>query len=602
MTPSPSGRLTEDHRPMRRAAALLAALALLLTIVPAAALAAPSETGTWIVTLRDGVDSSSTAPVLARQHGGRIGFVYEHAINGFSFRGSQAAATALLLNPQVIAVEADAEVWLDATQSPATWGLDRIDQRNQLLDNSYAYAVDGTGVTAYVIDSGIHFSHNEFDGRAVPGADFVGDGQNGNDCNGHGSHVAGTIGGQTYGVAKDVTLVSVRVFGCTGGSTWETIIAGIDWVIQHHAGGPAVANMSLGGDANSSIDTATNNLINDGVATAIAAGNGDFLGRQRDACTYSPARVPSAMTISATKSDDAKVSWANYGSCVDWFAPGVSITSAWYTSNTATNTISGTSMATPHTAGVAALYLEANPGAGPAQVRDAIFAATTKDIVTSSSTANNDLLYMGFLNDGGDPPPGENAPPVATDDTDETGAGTAVSVDVLANDSDADGDALSVASATNGANGATVVNPDNTVTYLPAAGFSGSDTFSYAVTDGQASDTGTVTITVNAAPPPDGTFSLTLSSATSSQGSNWTAIATVSATDASGNPVSGVTISGSWSNGGTASCTTGSGGSCSVSRSQHKRVGSVTFTVTGATHSGGLTSDGGPDSITVSKP
>jgi subtilisin family serine protease len=587
---------------MRRAAALLAALALLLTLVPAATLAARSETGTWIVTLRDGVDSASTAPALARRHGGRIGFTYEHAINGFSFRGSQAAAAALARNPQVTAVEADAEVWLDATQSPATWGLDRIDQRNLPLDSSYTYAVDGTGVTAYVIDSGIRFSHNEFDGRAVPGADFVGDGQNGNDCNGHGTHVAGTIGGQTYGVAKDVTLVSVRVFGCTGGSTWERIIAGIDWVIQHHAGGPAVANMSLGGGATSSVDTATNNLITDGVATAVAAGNGDFLGRQRDACNYSPARVPAAMTISATNSTDAKVSWANYGNCVDWFAPGVSITSSWITSNSATNTISGTSMATPHTAGVAALYLEANPGAGPAQVRDAIFAATTKDIVTSSSTANNDLLYTGFVDGGGDPPPDPNALPVATDDAAETDAGTAVTVNVLANDSDADGDALSVASATNGANGSTVVNPDNTVTYLPAGGFSGTDTFSYTVTDGEASDTGTVTITVNAAPPPAGTFALTLSSVTSGQGSNWTATVTASATDASGSPASGVTISGSWSNGGTASCTTGSGGSCPVSRSQHKRVGSVTFTVTGATHSGGLTWDGGPDSIAVSKP
>lgn len=385
---------------MRRTTALLAALALLLTLFPAAAFAAPSTTGTWIVTLRAGVDPASAAPKLASQHGGAVGYVYRDAINGFSFRGSAAAASALARNPEVTLVEADAEVWLDTTQTGATWGLDRIDQRTPAPDSYYTYARTGAGVTAYVIDSGIRFSHAEFGGRAVLGKDLVNDGQNGNDCNGHGTHVAGTIGGSTYGVAKDVTLVSVRVFGCSGGSSWETIIAGIDWVIGNHVSGPAVANMSLGGGASSSVDTATKKLIADGVSTAVAAGNGNAIGLQADACNYSPARVPEAMTISATNSSDAKASWANYGSCVDWFAPGVSITSAWY--DGATKTISGTSMATPHTAGVGALYLEANPGALPAQVREAIFANTTKDIVTSSSTANNDdLLYMGFITGGG---------------------------------------------------------------------------------------------------------------------------------------------------------------------------------------------------------
>jgi subtilisin family serine protease len=394
---------------MRRAAALLASLGLLLTLVPAAALAAPSGTNTWIVTLRDGLDPSSTAPALARQHGGGVGFVYEHAINGFSFRGTHAAASALLSNPNVVAVEADAEVWLDTTQTNATWGLDRIDQRTLPLDGTYTYEATGAGVTAYVIDSGIRTSHNEFGTRASVGADFIGDGRNGQDCNGHGTHVAGTIGGATYGVAKAVKLVSVRVFGCEGGSTWEVIIAGIDWVTAN-AVKPAVANMSLGGSSNSSVDAATNTMIQSGVATAVAAGNGNFIGRQADACNYSPARVPAAMTISATNSSDQKASWANYGNCVDWFAPGVSITSAWYDSNTATNTISGTSMASPHSAGVAALYLGANPGHSPATVRDAIYAATTKGIVTSSSTANNHLLYSGFMGGSG---PGDSPPTVS---------------------------------------------------------------------------------------------------------------------------------------------------------------------------------------------
>jgi subtilisin family serine protease len=218
------------------------------------------------------------------------------------------------------------------------------------------------------------------------------------DCNGHGTHVAGTVGGSTYGVADGVRLVAVRVLDCNGSGTTSGVIAGIDWVTSNHlAGKPAVANMSLGGGASTSLDTAVKNSIADGVAYAIAAGNGNSSGVAQKACNYSPARVPEAMTVSATDSNDTKASWANYGSCVDWFAPGVSITSSWYTSDTATNTISGTSMATPHTAGVAALYLQSNPSATPQQVRDALYNnATTAAVTSAGSGSPNRLLFESY--------------------------------------------------------------------------------------------------------------------------------------------------------------------------------------------------------------
>jgi subtilisin family serine protease len=282
------------------------------------------------------------------------------------------------------------------TQTGATWGLDRIDQRNRPLSGTFTYTNTGAGVKAYVIDTGIRFSHSQFGGRAVSGYDAV-DGGSADDCHGHGTHVSGTIGGSTYGVAKGVELVGVRVLNCSGSGSTSGVIAGVDWVTGNHAAGqPAVANMSLGGSVSTALDSAVQRSINDGVSYAIAAGNGNILGFAQNACNTSPARVGAAMTISATDSSDRKASWANYGSCVDWFAPGVSITSAWYTSDTATNTISGTSMASPHTAGVAALYLQSDPDASPATVRTALYNNTTKGIVTSSSTANNHLLFTSY--------------------------------------------------------------------------------------------------------------------------------------------------------------------------------------------------------------
>ncbi len=383
--------------------------------VPAAA-AGPDQD--VIVVFRSGADDPGRlAESLGRDLGFSTRFVYRHAIQGFSATVSAAAANALRANPNVASVELNGPVQaLESPQSPATWGLDRIDQRALPLNNTYVYSQTGAGVTAYIIDTGILISHSEFGNRASYGRDTVDGDDVSADCHGHGTHVAGTVGGATYGVAKGVKLVAVRVLNCQGSGTWEGVIAGIDWVTGNHTEGtPAVANMSIGGGVSTAVNQAVTNSIIDGVSYAVAAGN-----ETTDACTRSPASTAAAMTIGATGNTDARVSWSNYGNCVDWFAPGVNITSAWYSSNTATNTISGTSMATPHTAGVAALYLQANPGATAATVRDALFTATTKGVVTSSNTTNNHLLYSLDLGAPAPPPP----PPPPAGDTGWLGATT----------------------------------------------------------------------------------------------------------------------------------------------------------------------------------
>ena len=373
-------------------------------IVLAAILLVPGTAGSaeqpqrFIVVFKD--FATPQAAPAAREISGRFGVrpdaVYEHALKGFAVSLPPGLAAKLAADDRVAYVEQDAEVTATTTQTGATWGLDRIDQRALPPSGTYSYTATGAGVTAYIIDTGIRFSHGEFGGRATSGYDAV-DGGTADDCNGHGTHVAGTVGGSSYGVAKSVALVAVRVLDCGGSGSTAGVIAGIDWVTGNHdAGSPAVANMSLGGGASTALDTAVQNSIGDGVSYAIAAGNGNQGGRAQDACKYSPARVSEAMTVGATDKTDTKTSWSNYGNCVDWFAPGLSITSAWNTSDTATNTISGTSMATPHTTGVAALYLEGNPGATPAAVRTALYDNTTKGVVKSSKTVNNHLLFSNY--------------------------------------------------------------------------------------------------------------------------------------------------------------------------------------------------------------
>jgi subtilisin family serine protease len=342
--------------------------------------------GQYIVVLNEGADPRSVAAVA----GVEPGFVYTAALNGFSASLNHGQLTALRHNPNVEYVEQDAMAGIAITQSGATWGLDRIDQTSNTLNGTYVYNTTASNVTAYVIDTGILPTHTQFGTRAA--SVYNSAGGSANDCNGHGTHVAGTIGGTTHGVAKGVRIRGVKVLGCSGSGSYSGIIAGVDWV-RLNATKPAVANMSLGGGYNSSLNTAVNNLANSGVFVAVASGNSNA-----NACNYSPASAANVTSVNASTSSTAKASYSNYGSCTHLYAPGSSITSTWHTSTTATNTISGTSMASPHVAGVGALYLAGNPSASNSTVRSWIINNATTGVVSGnpSGTANR-LLYKAAL-------------------------------------------------------------------------------------------------------------------------------------------------------------------------------------------------------------
>lgn len=379
-----------------RGAFLATTLTLMLSatagLAPSAA-AAPrvpvkdSAAKTYIIKTKSVASASGVAGDVTAA-GGQIKNRYKLVYPGFSARLTPAQVRVLKANPKVESVIADQPVHSTATQTSPVWGLDRIDQRPTAGDGQYSYDTTGTGVTVYVVDTGIRMSHTEFGGRAVSGFDFIDNDADASDCVGHGTHVSGTVGGSTYGVAKGASLVGVRVLDCAGSGTAEGVIAGIDWVAANHSG-PSVLNMSLAGSAFAPIDAAVEAASAAGVTVVVAASNdGD------DACNYSPARTPSAITVGATDVTDTRGWFSNWGSCVDLFAPGVSILSSSSAADNATDTFSGTSMASPHVAGIAARYLQNHPGATPAQVTAALLAATTPNLVSDPKGSPNRLAYV----------------------------------------------------------------------------------------------------------------------------------------------------------------------------------------------------------------
>ena len=399
-----------------------AATATLFMSLPVANMARADQDeseGSYIVVMRSTGDLASEEAVIANT-GGRTEKRFSNAINALSVKVKHSDVSRLRNDPNVLSIELDQPMYALDTQSPTpSWGLDRIDQTALPLNSTFTATAKGVGVDAYIVDTGIYSTHSEFTGRLASGFTAIVDGNGTNDCNGHGTHVAGTTAGTTYGIAKSATLIPVRVLDCLGSGSTTGVIAGLDWIVANHVSGkPAVANMSLGGGVSTALDTAVQNVINDGVVMAVAAGNSNV-----NACNSSPSRAPNAITVGATgayyagETTDTRSGYSNFGTCLDIFAPGSNIVSSWMGGTTTTNTISGTSMATPHVAGVAAVLFGRYPTSTPAQIAAMLRNSATPNVVLAAGTGSpNYLLYLDPL--GGPiaapPPPTPVAPSAPT--------------------------------------------------------------------------------------------------------------------------------------------------------------------------------------------
>jgi len=544
------------------------------------------------------VDVDRETDDLTRGNGAQVSFRYHTALKGFAGSIPAPVLDGIRRNPNVEFVEADGMAYAIGDEAtPPSWGIDRIDERDLPLDLNYHYDNTASNVHAYIIDTGIWPDHVEFGSptRVSSGYDFIDNDSNSMDCHGHGTHVSGTVGGNTTGVAKQVRLVGVRVLDCKGSGSWSQVIAGVDWVAAH-AIKPAVANMSLGGGFSSAINTAVTNAVNSGVTFAVAAGNSNA-----NACNYSPASTPNAITVGASTSTDARSSFSNYGSCLDIFAPGSGITSSVMSGGY--ESWSGTSMATPHVAGAAALLLSANPTWTPAQVASAMTANATPNKITGAGTGSPNLLLY-TLGSGSTP---VNPPPTAA----FTKGCTNLACSFDGTGSSDPGGSITAWQWNFG--DATPTGSGSTTNHTYAS--PGTYTVVLTVTDnGGALDTETQTVTVTAPPAGAVMHVSDLDGTSAASRNNWSATVTVTVRDGSGALVAGAAVAGSWSSGasGGGSCTTGSSGTCQISKGGLKKsAASATFTVnsiakSGATYDAGANNDPDGDSngttITVARP
>ena len=552
----------------------------------------------YVIVFKNNVEDVDAATAqLMRGKGGTVHYRYRHAIKGFAATIPPQAVDGIRHNPNVETIEPDGLVYKNLTQNnPPNWGLDRIDQRNLPLDNSYTYQNEGEGVTVYIIDSGIRFDHQEFNTsstnnttRATSGYDFVDNDNNAYDCDGHGTHVAGTVGGLSVGVAKKVDLVAVRVLNCSGSGTWSGVIAGVDWVTAN-ANHPAVANMSLGGGYYGPMNTAVENSISSGVVYAVSAGNSNYY-----ACNYSPASAPNAITVGSTTSSDSRSSFSNYGTCVDIFAPGSGIYSSTMNTSSSYASWSGTSMASPHVAGVAALYLASNNNATPAQVTSAIITGATSGKVSNAGTGSPNLLLYNLI---AGPPP---TPTVPADPTLLTSNNvTSSSVDLAWVDNSSNETGFRIEYSTNSGSSWSSTNVGANVTSHQLTGLASSQAYDVRVfafngTGSSANPTNTVQFTTLSPPPPPpppppslNMWVDDITPSTTPSRNNWYAHFTIKIVDANG-PVSGATVSGNFGMdaSGSATAVTNSNGECTVTTSKlNKRDYNASFTVTNVTASG----------------